>query len=190
MAVEEYTRANALNPGSPLPEQYISRVYANIGEFGRAIQYAEQAVADSPEDPFLYGNLGVMYRQNYELNKAVLMLKLAVRGGLTPEGVSVEGIPVDYGRPVEYYYNYGLSLADLGYCSEAIDIAQLLLQTMDDDEYAVINAEVILEDCYQQLNDLQLSKLPEPTMIPTWTPRPSPTPTLMPSPEPSVTPIP
>lgn len=190
MAVEEYTRANALNPSSPLPEWYISRVYANIGEFGRAIQYAEQAVADSPEDPYLYGNLGVMYRQSYELDKAVLMLKLAVRGGLTPEGVQVQGIPVDYGRPVEYYYNYGLSLADLGYCSEAVDIAQMLLQTMEDDEYAVINADIILEDCYQQMNDLQLSKLPEPTMIPTWTPRPSPTATMMPTLEPSVTPIP
>jgi len=189
-AVEAYTRANALNPGSSLPETYISRVFANIGEFGRAIQYAEQAVADSPEDAFLYGNLGVMYRQNYELDKAVLMLRLAVRGGLTPEGVQVDGIPLNYGRPVEFYYNYGLSLADLGYCGEAVDIAQSILQSMKDDELAIANANVILDDCYKKMNDLQLLKLPTPTFVPTWTPRPSPTPTNQPTELPTETPIP
>ena len=44
------------------------------------------------------------------------MLKLAVRGGLTPEGVTVEGFRLTYGRIVEYYYNYGLALMELGYC--------------------------------------------------------------------------
>jgi tetratricopeptide (TPR) repeat protein len=189
LAVEEYTRANALNPGSPLPELYISRVYFNIGEYDRAIQYAEQAVADSPEDPYLYGNLGVAYRKNYELDKALLILDLAVRGGQTPEGVLVEGIPINYGRPVEFYYMYGFTLADLGYCNDAVDIAQTILLTMDDDETAVWNANEILNDCYEQLNDRQISKLPAPTPIPTWTPRPSPTPTLMPTQEPSQTPV-
>ena len=189
-AVEEYTRANALNPADSYPEYLISRTYANIGEFARAIQYAEQSVADDPEDPFLYGNLGVMYRQNYELDKAVMALKLAVRGGLTPEGVRVDGIPLNYGRPVEFFYNYGLSLADLGYCSEAVDIAQSIIQVMQEDELAIANADVIINDCYQKMNDLQLLKLPTPTFLPTWTPRPSPTPTRQPTSEPSSTPIP
>lgn len=190
LAVEEYTKANALNPGSPIPELFISRVYTEIGEFGRAVQYAEQATSDSPEDSFLYGNLGVIYRQNFEMDKAVLMLKLAVRGGLTPEGVQVEGIPLNYGRPVEYYYNYGLSLMDLGYCGEAVGIAQSIIQSMQDDLTAISNANVILDTCYKKMNDRQLLKLPTPTMIPTWTPRPSPTPTRQPTPEPSATPIP
>lgn len=191
LAVEEFTKANALNPEDPYPETLISRTYANIGEFGRAIQYAEQAVADDPSDPYLYGNLGVLYRKNYELEKSLLTLRLAVKGGLTPEGVEVAGIPIsDSIRVIEYYYSYGFTLGDLGYCSEAIDIAQGLLQTVSDDEIAKFNAEVIINDCYDKLNDLQLLKLPTPTMIPTWTPRPTPTPTRAPTLEPSPTPIP
>ncbi|MCD6356595.1 MAG: hypothetical protein J7L66_04835, partial [Anaerolineaceae bacterium] len=150
----------------------------------------EQGVGDAPEDPYLYGNLGVMYKQNYEFSRAVLMLKLAVRGGLTPEGVPVEGLPLSYGRIVEYYYNYGLALMELGYCGEAVDIAQSILQSINDDEIATYNANFILDRCYQKMNDLQLHKLPTPTMIPTWTPQPSLTPTPAPTLEPTATILP
>lgn len=191
LAVEEFTRANALDPNDPYPETLISRTYANIGEFGRAIQYAEQAVADDPTDPYLYGNLGVLYRKNYELDKSLLILKLAIRGGLTPEGVEVIGIPISESiRVIEFYYSYGFTLRDLGYCDEAKDVAQGLLQTVSNDEIAKFNSEVIINDCNQKLNDLQLLKLPTPTMIPTWTPKPSPTPTPAPTRQPSQTPIP
>jgi tetratricopeptide (TPR) repeat protein len=189
-AVEEFTRANALNPGDSFPDTLISRTYASIGEFGRAIQYAEQAVADEPDDPYLYGNLGVMYKQNYEFDKAILMLKLAVEGGLTPEGVIVDGLPLAFGRVVEYYYNYGLALMELGYCGgdgQANDIAQSILQSIIDDPIATYNANFILERCNQKINDLQLLKLPAPTMIPTWTPQPSPTPTRAPTAQPTQT---
>lgn len=190
LAVEEFTRANALNPSDSYPETLISRTYAKIGEFARAIQYAEQAVSDSPDDPYLYGNLGVMFKQNYEFSKAVLMLKLAVKGGLTPEGVEVKGLPMEYGRVVEYYYNYGLALMELGYCGEATDIAQSIRQSFANDEIATYNANYILDLCYEKLNDLQLLKLPTPTFLPTWTPRPSPTALPTPTRKPTPTPIP
>jgi tetratricopeptide (TPR) repeat protein len=190
LAVEEFTRANALNPSDSLPETLISRTYSSVGEFGKAIQYAEQAVADDPEEPYLYGNLGVMYKQNYEFSRAILMLELAVRGGITPEGVLVKGLPLSYGRIVEYYYNYGLALMELGYCGEAVDIAQSILQSINEDAIATYNANYILDSCYQKMNDLQLHKLPTPTMIPTWTPQPSPTPTLVPTVEPTATILP
>ncbi|MCD6577095.1 MAG: hypothetical protein J7K66_03670 [Anaerolineaceae bacterium] len=190
LAVEEFTRANALNPDDSRPETLISRTYSGIGEFGKAVQYAEQAVADEPENPYLYGNLGVMYKQNYEFSRAVLMLELAVRGGVTPEGVLVEGLPLSYGRIVEYYYNYGLALMELGYCSEAVDIAQAILQSITEDEIATYNANFILDQCYQKMNNLQIQGLPTPTMIPTWTPQPSPTPTLAPTVEPTLTILP
>lgn len=189
LAVEEFTKANALNPSDSYPDTLISRTYANIGEFGKAIQYAQQAVNDSPEDPFMYGNLGVMFRQNYQLSDAVLMLNLALRGGLTPYGTVVAGLPLTYGRVLEYYYNYGLVLMDLGYCGEAVDIAQSILRSMND-EIAIYNANEILRVCYQKLNDLQLSKLPTPTFIPTWTPQPSATPTRQPTQPGIATPVP
>lgn len=79
---------------------------------------------------------------------------------------------------------------ELGYCGEAVDIAQSILQSITEDEIAVYNANYILDNCYQKLNDLQLQKLPTPTMIPTWTPQPSPTPTLAPTVEPTATILP
>lgn len=177
LAVESFTRANALNPSDPTPDLLISRTYANIGEFGKAIQYAEQAVSDQPDNPFLYGNLGVMYRQNFETGKALLTLKLAIQGGMTPEGVIVQGLPLSYANRIpEFYYNYGFALEELGYCGEAVDIAQSMIQSISNDEIAVSNSNVILERCYKKLNDLQMLKLPTPTFLPTWTPRPSPTP--------------
>ena len=102
----------------------------------------------------------------------------------------VEGLPLTYGRIVEYYYNYGLALMELGYCSEAVDIAQSILQSINEDEIATYNANFILDRCYQKINDLQLLKLSEPTMIPTWTPRPSPTPTPQATLEPTQTILP
>ncbi len=190
-AVEEYTRANALNPGDSLPETLIARTYANIGEYGKAIQYAQQAVDDDPADPYMYGNLGTMYKKNYQYNEAILMLKLAIRGGINPNGVVVEGLPLsNTARIVEYYYSYGLALMELGYCSDAVDIAQSLLQSINDDEVATYNANYIIENCYQKMNDLQLLNLPTPTMIPTWTPQPSAPPTLEPTPLVTFTPQP
>ena len=126
-AVEEFTRANALNPADPLPETYIARTYVTIGEYAKAIQYAEQAMKDAPSDPYMWGNLGTMYYRNLQYSDAVPALKLAVRGGNTPEGnVAVEGLPLDYGRIAEYYYLYGLALARLNDCNEAIQISQAI----------------------------------------------------------------
>ena len=151
-AVEEFTRANALNPADPLPETYIARTYVTIGEYAKAIQYAEQAMKDAPSDPYMWGNLGTMYYRNLQYSDAVPALKLAVRGGNTPEGnVAVEGLPLDYGRIAEYYYLYGLALARLNDCNEAIQISQALLQGVKDDETAVYNANEMINICQANL---------------------------------------
>jgi hypothetical protein len=34
----------------------------------------------------MYGNLGTMYKKNYQFAEAILMLKLAIRGGTNPRG--------------------------------------------------------------------------------------------------------
>jgi tetratricopeptide (TPR) repeat protein len=183
-AVEEFTRANTLNPTDSYPETLISKTYYKIGEFSKAIQYGQQAVEDDPEDPYMYGNLGLSYRKNYQLGEAILMLKLAISGGVTSEGHVVEGLPLSNNQNViEYYTAYGLALMDMGYCNEANDIAQSLLQSITNDEITSWNANTILTTCNEKLNDAQLLKLPTPTMIPTWTPQPTATPTQEPTPE-------
>lgn len=151
-AVEEFTRANALNPADPLPETYIARTYVTIGEYAKAIQYAEQAMKDAPSDPYMWGNLGTMYYRNLQYTDAVAALKLAVRGGNTPDGSAVvKGLPLDYGRIAEYYYLYGLALARLNNCNEAIQISQALLQGVSQDETAVYNADEMVKICQANL---------------------------------------
>lgn len=147
-AVEEFTKANALNPADPLPDTYIARTYVTIGEYAKAIQFADQAMKDDPSDPYMWGNLGTMYYRNLQYEDAVLPLRLAVRGGNVPDSdVVVEGLPLDYGRIAEYYYLYGLALARLNDCNEAIQISQLLLQGVRDDETSVYNANEMVNIC-------------------------------------------
>lgn len=146
-AVEEFNLANALNPADSDPDTYISRTYATIGEFNKAIQYAEQAVKDSPEDPYMYGNLGLMNFRNLEYGNSLKNLGIAIQGGRTDTGEEVEGLPLDYGRIAEYYYTYGLSQARTNDCTGALRISQLLLENVPTDEYAMYNAEAIVEIC-------------------------------------------
>ena len=147
-AVFEFTKAYSLNPNDSEPNWYISQVYARIGEYAKAIQYAEQAVNDEPTDAFLHGNLGTMYYRDLQYNRAIEELELAVRGGATSSGEVVEGIPLDYSTTViEIYSRFGLSLARVNRCSEAVQVATALLQSVPDDETAVFNAEEMINIC-------------------------------------------
>ena len=147
-AVFQFTKAYSLNPTDPEPNWYISLVYARIGEFAKAVQYAEQAVNDDPSNPGLHGNLGTMYFRDLQYNRAIASLELAVRGGVTDGGVVVEVIPLSYSMSVmEYFSRYGLALARVNRCGEAVQVAQAMLQTVPDDATAVFNAEEIIRIC-------------------------------------------
>lgn len=146
-AVEEFNRANALNPGDSLPNFYISRTYAAIGEYAKAIQFAEQALKVDPTDPYMYGNLGTMYYKNLQYDDAIIPLRVAVSGGIAESGEEVKGLPLDYGRVAEYYYTFGLALAYLGQCGEALPISQTLLVGVKNDTVAVFNAREIINIC-------------------------------------------
>ena len=160
-AVSQFTKAYSLNPTDPEPNWYISRVYSRIGEFSKAVQYAEQAVNDDPSNPRMHGNLGSMYYRNLQYNQAIEALELAVRGGVTADGVVVEGIPLSYSMSVmEYYSRYGLALARVNRCGEAVQVAQAMLQTVPDDPTAVYNAELIIETC-QEFQENPPTPMPE-----------------------------
>ena len=149
-AIFEFTKAYSLNPTDPIPNWYVSQVYARLGEYSKAVQAAETAVNDAPSDPAMYGNLGTMYYRDLQYNRAIEALELAVRGGTTADGVVVEGLPLDYSSTViGIYSRYGVSLARVNRCSEAVQIAQAMLQTVADDETAVYNAEYIIEVCQE-----------------------------------------
>ena len=182
LAVEEFLLADSLNPNDPNPDLYISRTYANIGEYGKAAQYAETSVRDNPSDPLLRGNLGVMYYNNARWADAAQQLGLVVNGGVSPEGTTLEAIdlvPNDV-RLAGYYFTYGMALARLNRCGEALKIAQLLQDRVPTNEDAMINAVRMVEICRANLSatpTLSIEALgTEAAATPTATPTLPPTP--------------
>jgi tetratricopeptide (TPR) repeat protein len=161
LAVEQYTAANALNPSDPTPDLLISRMYHTIREDAKAVQYAETARDDNPVDSNLHGNLGVMYYWNLQWPEAAQELALVVNGGFTQEGDRVDPINLTADtRIAEYYYTYGLSLARLGRCGDALKTAQTVLERVPSDEISVANANEIINICRQNLN---VTSTPVPT---------------------------
>ena len=179
-AIEEFNRANALDPANPMPDTLIARTYANVGEYAKAIQFAQQAVQDSPDDPAMYGNLGWLYYHNLAYENAIINFSLAIHGGATRDGVVVEGMPLDYGRPAEYYYTYALALAKLGYCNEALPLAQALITGVRNDEIAIFNAQEVINSC--TLFAQSGAPTPLPLTTPTNTPQPTAEMTATPTP--------
>lgn len=151
-AVEAFTRANALNPADPLPDLYISRTYATIGEYEKSLQYAETSVQDRPDSASLRGNLGVIYYRNFLWPEAIQQLGYAIYGGVTEDGVEIEGIPlVNDPLVAEYYYTYGLALARTNQCGEALPVAQSIQSRVPADENAVFAADEIIRICSENL---------------------------------------
>jgi hypothetical protein len=56
-------------------------------------------------------------------------------------------LPLQAGRVAEYYYVYGLALAKVGRCSDAIPIFQLLQQQLPDDSDVMENVTAGLLLC-------------------------------------------
>lgn len=169
-AIEAFTRADTLNPSDPTPDLLISRTYATVGEYAKAVQYAQEAVDDNPTDANLRGNLGVMYYRNFQWPEAVEQLKIVIAGGATEDNQPIEPIPLaNDTRIAEYYFTYGLVLARLNRCGEALQIAQQIQSRVPTDEIAVANAQEVVLICEQNLATTptpQLPSLPAETLAP------------------------
>ena len=151
-AIKEFTLANTLNPPDPEPDLLISRTYATIGDYAKAIQYAEQAVKDRATDPSLRGNYGVMLFRNFLYQQSLEQLERAVKGGTTEEGLPIIGLSLaEGGRVVEYYYTYGLALARTNQCGEALKISQQIKTAVPTDENAIFAADEMGRICEENL---------------------------------------
>jgi tetratricopeptide (TPR) repeat protein len=171
-AIEAFTRAITLNPSDPEPYYLISRTHATFGEYPKALQYARSAVQNSPTDPYMHGNLGVMYYRNFEWSNAVKELGIAIFGGITEEGVKVEGLPLSgEGRVIEFYFTFGMALARTNQCGDALKIVQELQAKVPNDEIAMDAANRAIEICQENLNNPPTSTpaptQPEPASTPT-----------------------
>ena len=168
-SVNALMTAISLRPEDAEPYAELSTTYLNIGEHSKGLQIAEQAVQRDPADPYLHGMLGTMYFRNYRYGEAVPPLRLAVKGGMTSEGVPVEPIPLNpTNNPTSsvYYARYGIALANIGQCGEAVAIAQQLIQAAPGDENAAYNAQVVFDTCKEQINNPLPEATPEATEAP------------------------
>jgi len=178
-AINEFSRALALNPNDSTAYTLISRTYFTNGDHTKALQYAQDALKIAPTDPYLYGNMGLIYWKITQYQNAVDVLRLAVNGGVNSSGQEVKGLPMDYGRVGEYYYTYGLALAKLGQCGEALPLAQFVAGNLITDEIAQYNAQEIINICELLAKSggvvtptPQLTQQSIPTTLPTATPPP------------------
>ena len=177
-AITAFANADALNPEDPMPDYLTSRTYATRGEFGKAMQYAEQAVANDPVNTDLHGNLGVMYYQNSYWTEAIVEFGYVVNGGITTDNEQIKALPLvpNNIHLAEYYYMYGLALAKTNKCSEGLEIARSILERIPADERAVENANAIISRCEQNLEQtpIPLPTSSEPAPVSTETPTPTP----------------
>ena len=111
---------------------------------------AQQAVEREPGNALMHGLLGTLYYRLDEYDLASQSFRLALNGGVTKEGAAVTPIASDGGYTyIMYSSRFGIALANLGQCSEALQIAQkqTQLSAVDYLETAQINSQVMIDTC-------------------------------------------
>jgi tetratricopeptide (TPR) repeat protein len=152
-AIQQYTLANTYNPSDIRPYLYSSRALASIGEYAKAAQYAESAVANDPVDPYLRGNWGFMLYKDFDWPNAIIQLSLAVNGGTNENGQTVQPQPLtgDDTRIAEYFYVYAILLAKSNRCGEALPVTQRLVTNVPNNADAAYNVNYVQQLCAQSL---------------------------------------
>jgi tetratricopeptide (TPR) repeat protein len=164
LAVQEFLEAGALNPTNPDILTMAARTELAAGQYGKAAQYAEQAVKIDPTDPGLHAKLGYYYYKNQEYDKASVELSLFVRGGTATDGTVVKGVPLAPGSAADNYAIYSLALSKASRCADAVPVAQLVLQNIASDQIAYDNAQTAIQACQAS------AAASAPTSAPTATP--------------------
>lgn len=163
LAVQEFLSAGALNPTNPDILTMAARTELAAGQYGKAAQYAEQAVKIEPTNPRLHAYLGYMYYKNGQYDKACDELSLFVRGGKTADGTVVKGVPLAPADVADYYSIYSLALTKAARCSDAVPVAQLILQNIASDQDAYYNAQSAIQTCQENIGASTTSTTPTST---------------------------
>ena len=145
-SLEYFAKAAAINEQldvkDPAPYLSIARTYSQMGEYFSASRNAQKALEFEPDNPDLYGQLGIVYFKSRNYEGSIPALKCAIRG-CEPEdscqarfgsscadaeetGLKISGLALSP-NTVVYYYTYGSVLAALSrpqqnYCDEALNV--------------------------------------------------------------------
>ena len=147
-AIQQYTLANTYNPSDIRPNLYSSRALVSIGEYAKAAQYAESAVANDPTDPYLRGNWGYMLFKLNDWVGADKQFSLAIHGGLSEDGQTIVPLPISGDAWVSrYYYTYAILLALMERCGDMLSLTQQIMAALPSDEFAVSNSQYAISIC-------------------------------------------
>jgi tetratricopeptide (TPR) repeat protein len=155
-SLEYFAKAAAINEQlgvkDPIPYLSISKTYTQMGEFFIASRNVQKALEFRPQDPDVYGQLGIIYFKARNYETSIYSLKCAIRGcsgddsckgrGLEKctedePGVDVTGLALSPSTVV-YYYVYGSVLAALSRpqdnkCPEAMQVLGEVKQAFGSD---------------------------------------------------------
>ncbi len=142
-SLEYFAQAASINEqlgvGDPIPYLSISKTYSQMGEFFIAARNVQRALEIQPDNPDVYGQLGIIYFKSRNYEGSIPALKCAIygctaeescdgRGGCGPNDTpaQVDGLALS-SSTVVYYYTYGSVLAALSRpqdnkCPEAMEV--------------------------------------------------------------------
>jgi tetratricopeptide (TPR) repeat protein len=144
-----------LNLNDPLPYLAIAKTQSQVGDFFNAARNVKAALKFNPNNPEVYGSLGLVYFKSRNYETAIFALQCAVRGcdaktsclasgkaesdctGANVPNITVQGMPLS-GSTVVYYYTYGSVLAGMHrktqpYCDQAVQILHEVRQQFASD---------------------------------------------------------
>ena len=150
----------------PVPYLSIAKTYSQMGQFFIAIRNVQKTIEFQPDNPVLYGELGVLYHKNRNYETGILALGCAVRGctaeescpargdcGLNDVPAEVKGLPLS-ASTIYYYDIYASELAALSkppkvnYCPEALKIAsEIEASEFDNDPNIAADIVVVRNIC-------------------------------------------
>jgi tetratricopeptide (TPR) repeat protein len=155
----------------PVPYLSIAKTYSQMGQFFIAIRNVQKTIEFEPDNPVLYGELGVLYHKNRNYETGILALECAVRGcteeqscpargdcGPKDVAAAVEGLPLS-ASTVYYYDIYASELAALStpkknYCDRALEIAsEIAASEFDSDPNIAADVVVVRNICSNSPTD-------------------------------------
>ncbi len=159
VALDYFTKAvvinNRLNLADPIPYMAIGKTYVDKGEFFAAALNVRAALNRNPDNPDVYGSLGLVYFKSRNYEGSIPALKCAVTGcdaqtscevragdvckdSATSPAHVITGLPLS-ANTVVYYYTYASVLAAMDQpsaprCQDAIPIMQQIRQGFANDD--------------------------------------------------------
>lgn len=165
----------------PVPYLSIAKTYSQMGQFFIAIRNVQKTIEFQPDNAVFYGELGVLYHKNRNYETGILALECAIRGCTAEQSCPARGdcgtndVPAEVvGLPLSastvYYYDiYASELAALStpkqnYCTEALDIANIIEASEYDSDPNIAADIVVVRNICSSVTDTESTATTEPVM--------------------------